>query len=136
MSTQRTIHDDAAMFLGLPPHDGFNNPCAGDGYFAIDCERHWGEIAWNKACDEVRTAGRAAQPATTAPTPARPTPANTGNELTALRELAADLANRLEQLHNDSQPVYRLLLRGPCGSASDLFMALDDLHKAHHGIKG
>jgi hypothetical protein len=54
MPRERQILDDARMLFGYPPHDQGGNICEGDGYFAKDCERHWGKVAFDVACKEAR----------------------------------------------------------------------------------
>jgi hypothetical protein len=47
----RDIHNDARTLLGF---NGSFNPAAGDGYFAKDCERHWGGVKFDEALRQVR----------------------------------------------------------------------------------
>lgn len=129
MSKARSLRDDVAKILGQPPYDHDDNPYRGNTIFHAGCQRYWGKRAWIDAINTTRLAPR--RPAKTA-SPPPPDQANTGTEaeLEALRNMAAALLDRLERLQRSSQPVYRLLLRDPCGGASDLFMALDDVYKA------
>lgn len=49
----RSITDDAAKAIGLPPYGFSCNPCIGDPYFHADCAGHWGETEWSIACKKA-----------------------------------------------------------------------------------
>ena len=51
---KKTLEECVAMFLGKPPHDKPSNICRGDGYFALDCEKRFGEKIWNDAVEKAK----------------------------------------------------------------------------------
>lgn len=50
----RTLQEDVEMLMEPIDERGNLNPCCGDGYFAISCEKKWGKERFDEACKEYR----------------------------------------------------------------------------------